>query len=210
MYSIFEFIMKIQLIRHCETEWNRLERCQGISDIELNNNGIEQSILLKNFYLDKHIDLIFSSDLKRTMQTTLEINKNLKSEIIQTEELREMDQGDFEGLSFSYIRKNFASQLLEWRSNPKKFRIPNGETLGEVQDRALAFMESLFIKYKSFKNIIIVSHNLVIASILCYYSNRDLRDFADFTLDSGSISTLMYSNDKISIEEINYTKHLVR
>tara|TARA_B100000902_G_scaffold8201_1_gene10337 strand:+ start:885 stop:1493 length:609 start_codon:yes stop_codon:yes gene_type:complete len=202
--------MKIQLIRHCETEWNRLERCQGISDIELNNNGIEQSILLKNFYLDKHIDLIFSSDLKRTMQTTLEINKNLKSDIIQTEELREMDQGDFEGLSFSYIRKNFASQLLEWRSNPKKFRIPNGETLGEVQDRALAFMESLFIKYKSFKNIIIVSHNLVIASILCYYSNRDLKDFADFTLDSGSISTLMYSNDKISIEEINYTKHLVR
>ena len=202
--------MKIQLIRHCETEWNRLERCQGISDIELNNNGIEQSILLKNFYLDKHIDLIFSSDLKRTMQTTLEINKNLKSEIIQTEKLREMDQGDFEGLSFSYIRKNFASQLLEWRSNPKKFRIPNGETLGEVQDRALAFMESLFIKYKSFKNIIIVSHNLVIASILCYYSNRDLKDFADFTLDSGSISTLMYSNDKISIEEINYTKHLVR
>ncbi len=202
--------MKIQLIRHCETEWNRLERCQGISDIELNNNGIEQSILLKNFYLDKHIDLIFSSDLKRTMQTTLEINKNLKSDIIQTEELREMDQGDFEGLSFSYIRKNFASQLLEWRSNPKKFRIPNGETLGEVQDRALAFMESLFVKYKSFKNIIIVSHNLVIASILCYYSNRDLKDFADFTLDSGSISTLMYSNDKISIEEINYTKHLVR
>jgi broad specificity phosphatase PhoE len=99
---------------------------------------------------------------------------------------------------------------LEWRSNPKKFRIPNGETLGEVQNRALAFMESLLIKYKSFKNIIIVSHNLVIASILCYYSNRDLKDFADFTLDSGSISTLMYSNDKISIEEINYTKHLVR
>ena len=202
--------MKIQLIRHCETEWNRLERCQGISDIELNSNGIEQSILLRNFYSDKHIDLIFSSDLKRTMQTTLEINKNLKSDIIQTEKLREMDQGDFEGLSFSYIRKNFASQLLEWRNNPKKFRIPNGETLGEVQDRALAFMESLFIKYKSFKNIIIVSHNLVIASILCYYSNRDLKDFADFTLDSGSISTLMYSNDKISIEEINYTKHLVR
>tara|TARA_B110000014_G_C20092180_1_gene571974 strand:+ start:12 stop:620 length:609 start_codon:yes stop_codon:yes gene_type:complete len=202
--------MKIQLIRHCETEWNRLEKCQGVSDIELNNNGIEQSILLKNFYLDKHIDLIFSSDLRRTMQTTLEINKNLKSDIIQTEELREMDQGDFEGLPFSYIRKNFSSQLLEWRSNPKKFRIPNGETLGEVQDRALAFMKSLFIKYKSFKNIIIVSHNLVIASILCHYSNRDLKDFAEFTLDSGSISTLMYSNDKISIEEINYTKHLVR
>jgi len=202
--------MKIQLIRHCETEWNRLERCQGISDLELNNNGINQSISLKDFYFDKHVDLIFSSDLKRTMQTALEINKNLKSDIIQNEKLREMDQGDFEGLSFSYIRKNFASQLLEWRSNPKKFRIPNGETLGEVQERALDFMENLFIQYKSHKNIIIVSHNLVIASILCYYSNRDLKDFAEFTLDSGSITTLMYSNNKISIEEINYTKHLER
>ena len=147
--------MKIQLIRHCETEWNRLERCQGISDLELNNNGVNQSIFLKDFYSDKHVDLIFSSDLKRTMQTALEINKNLKSDIIQNEKLREMDQGDFEGLSFSYIRKNFASQLLEWRSNPKKFRIPNGETLGEVQERALDFMENLFIQYKSHKNIII-------------------------------------------------------
>ena len=202
--------MKIQLIRHCETEWNRLERCQGISDLELNNNGINQSISLKDFYFDKHVDLIFSSDLKRTMQTALEINKNLKSDIIQNEILREMDQGDFGGLSFSYIRKNFAAQLLEWRSNPKKFRIPNGETLGEVQERALDFMENLFIQYKSHKNIIIVSHNLVIASILCYYSNRDLKDFAEFTLDSGSITTLMYSNNKISIEEINYTKHLER
>jgi broad specificity phosphatase PhoE len=202
--------MKIQLIRHCETEWNRLERCQGISDLELNNNGINQSISLKDFYFDKHVDLIFSSDLKRTMQTALEINKNLKSDIIQNEKLREMDQGDFEGLSFSYIRKNFAAQLLEWRSNPKKFRIPNGETLGEVQERALDFMENLFIQYKSHKNIIIVSHNLVIASILCHYSNRDLKDFAEFTLDSGSITTLMYSNNKISIEEINYTKHLER
>ena len=53
--------MKIQLIRHCETEWNRLERCQGISDLELNNNGINQSIFLKDFYSDKHVDLIFSS-----------------------------------------------------------------------------------------------------------------------------------------------------
>ena len=38
----------------------------------------------------------------------------------------------------------------------------------------------------------------------------DLKDFAEFTLDSGSITTLMYSNNKISIEEINYTKHLER
>ena len=104
--------MKIQLIRHCETEWNRLERCQGISDLELNNNGINQSIFLKDFYSDKHVDLIFSSDLKRTMQTALEINKNLKSDIIQNEKLREMDQGDFEGLSFSYIRKNRVFRII--------------------------------------------------------------------------------------------------
>ena len=39
--------MEIKLVRHCETEWNRLEKCQGVSDIRLNANGIYQSNLLK-------------------------------------------------------------------------------------------------------------------------------------------------------------------
>ena len=53
--------MEIKLVRHCETEWNRLEKCQGVSDICLNANGIKQSNLLKECFSNLNIDLIFSS-----------------------------------------------------------------------------------------------------------------------------------------------------
>ena len=50
--------MEIKLVRHCETEWNRLEKCQGVSDICLNANGINQSNLLKECFSNLNIDLI--------------------------------------------------------------------------------------------------------------------------------------------------------
>ena len=68
--------MEIKLVRHCETEWNRLEKCQGVSDICLNANGIKQSNLLKECFSNLNIDLIFSSDLQRAMQTSEAINNS--------------------------------------------------------------------------------------------------------------------------------------
>ena len=68
--------MEIKLVRHCETEWNRLEKCQGVSDICLNANGINQSNLLKECFSNLNIDLIFSSDLQRAMQTSEAINNS--------------------------------------------------------------------------------------------------------------------------------------
>ena len=73
--------MEIKLVRHCETEWNRLEKCQGVSDIRLNANGIYQSNLLKECFSNLNIDLIFSSDLQRAMQTSEAINNSSKRNI---------------------------------------------------------------------------------------------------------------------------------
>jgi len=200
--------MQIQFIRHCETEWNRLEKCQGVSDIELNDNGIYQSNLLSKFYYDKNLDLIFSSDLKRAIQTSEAINKGPNCRINKDKNLREMDQGDFEGLTFSHLRKNYSNELQTWRKNPKDFRIPNGETLGEVQSRMIIFTENIFKKFNYLNKVVVVSHNLAISSMLCYYLHKDLKEFSDFTIDSGSISTLEYYNEKVKVVELNYIKHL--
>tara|TARA_B100000925_G_C21958373_1_gene452225 strand:- start:397 stop:1011 length:615 start_codon:yes stop_codon:yes gene_type:complete len=200
--------MNIRLIRHCETDWNKLEKCQGISDIELNETGLKQSRFLKKYFLNKEIDIIFSSDLKRAIKTSEIINENLNCTIVKSKELREMDQGDFEGLTFKFIRSNHKNELDKWRENPRGFRIPNGETLGEAQKRAIDYINQIVINYNKMKNIVIVSHNLVISSVLCYYLNKDLVDFGKFTIDSGSISKLKLEKSKINVEEINFTDHL--
>ena len=184
--------MEIKLVRHCETEWNRLEKCQGVSDIRLNANGIYQSNLLKECFSNLNIDLIFSSDLLRAIQTSEAINNSSTRNIEKSKKLREMDQGDFEGLTFSFLRENHGDDLKSWRENPKDFRIPNGETLGEVQSRMINFIEDVVNNFHKLKNIVIVSHNLAISSLICYYLKKDLRDFATFKIDSASISTLIY------------------
>ncbi|HEY7534741.1 MAG TPA: histidine phosphatase family protein, partial [Thermodesulfobacteriota bacterium] len=53
--------MDLILVRHGETEWNRVGRCQGFSDVELNNNGREQIKELAKSLMDKSISAIYSS-----------------------------------------------------------------------------------------------------------------------------------------------------
>ena len=133
--------MKIILVRHCETDWNKEERCQGVSDLELNTNGFSQAKKLALYFKDKEVDYVFCSDLKRAKQTLNEINYDQRFKVIYSEKLREMDQGEFEGLSLSYLKEKYSNELRIWRENPENFRLPKGETLGEVRDRSLSYIK---------------------------------------------------------------------
>ena len=200
--------MEIILVRHCETDWNKENRCQGISDLSLNQAGLKQAENLRSYFNNLDIDLIFSSTLKRAIETANVINsdKNIPIELI--DELREMDQGDFEGIPFHTLREKYPVELNEWRKNPEKFRIPNGETLGEVKNRMIKFMKNIVETHREDKTIIIVSHNLALSSFLCSISEKNLVNFTEFTVESGSISIIDYSNKIFSLKTMDYTKHL--
>ncbi|MEC9382146.1 MAG: histidine phosphatase family protein [Thermodesulfobacteriota bacterium] len=200
--------MEIILVRHCETDWNKENRCQGISDLSLNQAGLKQAENLRSYFNNLDIDLIFSSTLKRAIETANVINSDKKIPIELIDELREMDQGDFEGIPFHTLREKYPVELNEWRKNPEKFRIPNGETLGEVKNRMIKFMKNIVETHREDKTIIIVSHNLALSSLLCSISEKNLVNFTEFTVESGSISTIDYSNKIFSLKTMDYTKHL--
>ena len=115
--------MEIILVRHCETDWNKQNRCQGISDISLNNDGLKQAEDLRFYFSDRNIDIMFTSPLKRAIETANIINTDKGLSIKYSEELREMDQGDFEGIPFNTLRDYYSSELKQWRENPENFRI---------------------------------------------------------------------------------------
>ena len=200
--------MKIIFVRHCETDWNKEERCQGISDLELNSQGFIQAKKLKGYFKDKKIDYVFCSDLIRAKQTLNEINYDNRFSVVYSSELREMNQGDFEGLSLTYLKEKYFEELRIWRENPENFRLPNGETLGEVRDRSINYIKSISSNLPVDSNVLVVTHNLVIASILCTISNKELKFFTDFTTESGSISEATYFNDILTFDNMNFTDHL--
>ena len=200
--------MKIIFVRHCETDWNKEERCQGVTDLELNPNGFAQAKKLGVYFKDKKVDYVFCSDLKRAKQTLNEINYDERFRVVYSEKLREMDQGEFEGLSLSYLRQKYANELRIWRENPENFRLPKGETLGEVRDRSLIYIKDTLKDLPPKSIVLIVTHNLVIASILCTISNKELKFFADFTTESGAISEATFSNNDLTLDILDSVDHL--
>lgn len=125
---------KIYLVRHGETEWNHSKRAQGQADIELNQSGREQAI--KAAWEMSHIKVtsVYSSDLKRAMDTARPIADSHGLEVIPEPDFREIDQGEWEGLHVDEIRERWPDL---WGPARHYSARPGGESPPEVRKRAL-------------------------------------------------------------------------
>ena len=199
--------MKLYLIRHGETDWNKLEKCQGVSDIPLNDVGMKQAKDLAYSLRDEELSAIYSSDLSRAFTTASEVAKYHSAEVEIDERFREMDQGEFEGLEFGFLREKHGDILKQWREEPETLRIPGGETLLEVQERAWEGIDNLINLYNG-RSVLLVSHNMTIISLLCKFSKKSLLSFREFSVKESSKSVISCNNDIFEIELFNDTSHL--
>ena len=110
--------MKLILIRHGETAWNREKKVQGLSDIELSETGVRQAHRLALSLKDEKIEAIYASPLKRAHETARIVGQFHRASIILKSGLIEMDQGDFEGLRFHELRNLHKPFLEKWISDP--------------------------------------------------------------------------------------------
>ncbi|MFQ5788233.1 MAG: histidine phosphatase family protein, partial [Thermodesulfobacteriota bacterium] len=99
------------LVRHGLTRWNLEGLCQGFSDVELNQIGKKQIVELGESLVNEKISAVYSSDLQRATDTAKEIAKYHNLTVKVDPDFREMNQGDFEGLTFEEIRGSY-SELL--------------------------------------------------------------------------------------------------
>jgi len=199
--------MNLILIRHGETEWNKLKLCQGISDINLTEYGIKQASHLARSLKNSRIDSVYSSNLKRAYQTALLIAREHAVEVEIVDDLREMDQGDFEGKPFEKLKETHSHILQSWRDDPANYRLPNGETLQEVQDRAFSAISKIYSKNPD-KTVLIVTHNFTIITLLCKFEGKSLNDFYNYKIKETSKHLISFRENEFSIDIFNDTEHL--
>ncbi len=140
--------MELIVVRHGETDWNKAGRCQGVSDIPLNTRGIDQAYRLADSLRKCEISSIYSSGLKRATQTAEIIAGCRTIPVFVEERFKEMDQGEFEGKILKYVKRKYPHILKMWIKDQEGFRIPGGETLGEVQKRVWEGFGILCERYK--------------------------------------------------------------
>ena len=133
--------MKIYLIRHGETNQNKKRCLQGRSDIELNEYGRELARKTAEGLKGVDFDIIFTSPLKRAVETAEIIRRERKIEIVKEERLQEISFGIYEGLCFGKENYNIPeTDFMFFFEQPQKYIVPpKGETLEEVIKICLIF-----------------------------------------------------------------------
>lgn len=200
--------MNLILVRHGETDWNRLGICQGFSDIELNENGRRQIGELARSLRSENISAVYSSDLKRATDTANAIAEYHNLSVQVDPDLREMNQGNLEGLTFIQIRERYGELLKEWRENTDLVRLPGGESLKEVQERAWRAVERIYSKHNKEEIVVTASHNLTIIMLLCKLTGVGLKEFVKFKLQAASKSIILFKNGHHRVVVLNDLTHL--
>jgi len=154
----------LYLIRHGETDWNKEGKYTGQTDIPLNEIGRQQVREAAKALKIHNPKVIYTSDLIRAVETAQLIAKELHIPIIQDKRLREINQGEWEGLHISEIHSRYGNQFISHRDNPLIVSAPNGESIAEVKTRVIDFLNEITVKHPS-EQIVISSHGLVLGII---------------------------------------------
>jgi alpha-ribazole phosphatase len=191
---------EILLIRHGETEYNKTGRFAGSSDICLNDTGLEQAAKLTATLLNESMDKIYSSDLKRCLET----GSGLNGEKVICESFREMDFGRWEGLSYVEIKEKYGDELRMWEKDWTGYKITGGESFNEMAGRVLKkFGEIIASLNKEENKIAIITHAGCIRAILGHFIIGSVKDSFRFQVDNATVSRLFLNKDYFYLKSLN-------
>jgi len=206
--------LKLVLIRHGETHWNKDGLVQGgESDIQLNDTGLGQARKLAAFLENESITAVLSSPLQRATATA-EVIASLHQLPIEIDQgLRELKVGDLEGTSISKLTTTFSQFLLQRWQDREIMRLPNGESLVELQGRAWEVIERLLERYGSSPghnrntSVVIVSHYFVTLAIILKALGLPLDYLIRFKVDLGGLSVLEFRDYGARLVTFNDTSY---
>jgi broad specificity phosphatase PhoE len=200
--------MRLILVRHGATHWNEIHKFQGFSDIELSPKGMAQARSLAESLRGEPLEAIFASPLKRARQTAEQIVRYQKCPLIFEDGLKELNQGKFEGLTGEELRKDYPDFFKNWLQEPGILRLPEGESLGELQQRAWSSMEKILRLYPG-GTVAVVAHSFVNLTILCQVLGLPLTYFRRLRQDATAKNIIEFTERGAVVHCLNDTCHLV-
>jgi len=188
--------MKIYLVRHGQTSWNQEERLQGLRDVPLNQTGVRQSQRLAEWYRKTGVRRIVSSPLLRARRTAQVLAEHTGRGPLIDDRLREIDHGPWSGLHLKTIQDRFPDEFATWSFLPEKLRMSSGETLMAVYRRCTQAHLDL-IKDNPDHDVLVVSHGVVNALMLCAAIGASLSRIRDYSLHNTALSAITVRRGKI-------------
>jgi broad specificity phosphatase PhoE len=190
-------MLRLYITRHGETEWNVLKRMQGWKDSKLTPKGIENAVALGERLKDVELKSIYSSSSHRTIHTAELIRGNRDITIIPDKNLREINLGEWEGKTLTELEILDNERYKAFWEAPHLYESKAGESFIQVRDRIQEVLNKIF-KENPDGNILIVTHGVIVKTIMSIFKAIPLEKFWEQTFINGTSLSIVEINDKIA------------
>lgn len=202
---------QLLLVRHAESEWNRLCRYAGQRDVWLSDRGKMQARRLADRLEHEQLTAIYASPLRRARETADAVAARHRLEVKLDARLTEIHHGLWQGLTSDEVRTQYPSEYADWQTQPHRVVMPQGESLADVAQRAGDFITDELATHPSGK-ILLCSHDAVLRVILLRSLGLGLEHFWKWDFCNASLTILQADDGNharaFRIEQLNETMHL--
>jgi len=192
---------KILLVRHGQTDWNVTGQIMGQRPVPLNETGKSQAYRLAELLRGRSIQGIYSSPVIRARRTAEILASVLQLEVTDEQGLCEIGCGEWEGRFWNDLADDLVRQ--DFYVKPHEARPPGGETLRDVQARAVAAVQRVIAGAPG-GQIVLVSHADVVRAILAHYLDLNLQMVRRLRIDHASVTALELNGDDADLLFLNY------
>jgi len=191
--------MKIYLTRHGQTEWNLEGRMQGRLNSDLTELGKAQASWLGRRLDEEKIDVICCSTSGRAIETAEIIRGSRAINIDKYDGLMEFDAGEWQGMKHEDVEGNYSEDYHRFWHKPEEFQSDHQEDFEQIMDRGRKTLDEITHKYQG-KNILIVSHGVLLKGILASVKSLAIKDFwTGAFMKSCCLSIIDFQSDEYKI-----------
>lgn len=198
--------MRIIIIRHGETELNRAEVFRGQLDIELNGTGRRQAELLGEYLSRTPIEAVYSSPLKRALETARAVSARHNLEVKPCPELNDLHMGEWQGLTRAQVESKYKEAYDLWLSHPEKLKMPGGESLSDVRKRLLTLIDNVTARHTGV--VVLAAHRVVCKVLACVLLGLDDSHFWNIEHSNCGVTTFVLKDGRFILTGHNNTSFL--
>lgn len=199
----------VLLVRHGQTKSNITGYFMGWSNEDINDLGYAQVHSLSSRLAEFPIATIYTSPLKRAMNTARILAEPHKLELNVLDDLTEVGLGDWQGLHRDEISQKWPEIWRQSRIDPSVVTFPNGENFQQLTERAVRAFNRI-VADNTNRHTLAVTHDAVIRVLTAYVLGTSNSIYRHMEINNASLSVIRVEDDRMRLVTLNDTAHLDR
>jgi broad specificity phosphatase PhoE len=198
-------VSRVLLVRHGDIAAD-MNRYWGQTDVPLSVHGLVQAERVGKRLAGEDIGVIYSSDLNRALDAATVVAGHHHVPVVPCPELREIDFGECEGLTFDEMKDRYPQTEGIWTAGGEGVSFPGGESVLALTERLTTFAERL--RCESYGTALVVAHGGSLRVLVCCLAGLELSAWREMHIERASLSIVEINDRHGTLQLLNDVSHL--